>query len=1671
MEFSLTLFKLKKDRMNPNFYHSNLLAVAKKLLLVFAFLPAVSLAQNNFAMAAQNLKKQQMEVKKGNFTSFTVAKENREAWARFNKNYSNHPEFGKLPFNAEFPGYVEVLEKRQIDERYFVNEKNPTQFYIQKGLGDLHHKINGQWVTIDHRITDKGNGIYEADMQQEPVGFDMQKAVSYIKTVNGIVYFNNWKLYGETNGTEQLLAAANWSKYTAGEDGIRVTDIFPGIDAEMKVLRGAIKTNFIVKQFNYNGFTNLLFKDEFITGHGAAFKFMGDAAGSAHAVAEVELLSDNTSIVQIKDAVAFPMNGDKSKAISPEYKLEGSKLNIIVPASYIQQNIGTANIIIDPLVSSSNTLAQASITGSRYNASCNFTNSCNYNLVVNTPAMATFTDVLWTFTYQANGICFLQDGAVRFATGACLSPSAAGFYWFCNGASNGTCAGTNVSIFSELGACLPAPSCVAQPVTFTMQFFRSCWGPTGASCTNGACIGAASPWTMTIEGHTLEFTSPGAEFTLSASTICAGQSITGTSNGISNGVPAYTENWSLSSGGTPSVGSGANASINFPTAGTYTVYYSATDACAQNVTSSQVVTVNPLPTLTVTATPDPICLGQNSVLTASGANTYTWSAGAGGGTGATATVTPGVGTTVYSVNGTSAAGCVNSQTVSVNVNALPTVTAVASPTIVCSGSPSLLTAGGTATSFTWSANAGSVTTSTATVAPVASDTYVVTGMDANSCTNTATVTVDVAPSPTITASANTGTICAGQTDTLNVSGATNYTWMPGGANTSTVSITPASTTTYVVTGDNGGACTATQTVIVTVNPLPSLTVTASANPVCTGGSSTLTASGATTFTWSANAGSVTTSTAGITPTASDTYTVSGTQSGCTDSTTITVNVTTPPAPAITATQTLICSGNPDTLTASGATNYTWMPGGANTATVSVSPNTTTTYTLYGANGNCLDSATFVVNVNATPTVVVNNPAPICSGSTTTLTATGATTFTWMPGNIVNDSAFVSPSITSTYVVTGDSLGCTSTQTVVVNVTTTPTVSIASTQTLICSGNPDTLTASGATNYTWMPGGANTSTVSVNPNTNTTYTLIGANGNCLDSTNFTLAVNPTPTVVATGSPMGICSGSSATLTATGATTFTWMPGNVVNDSAFVSPTSTTTYVVTGDSLGCTSTAQVVITVTTTPTVLIITPTPTVCSGSSAGMIAGGAVTYTWSANAGGVTTQNAIVTPSVTTTYSVVGAVGTCTASAAQTITVTATPTITAVSTSTSICSGQSATITATYAPAGSTISWSPGGATTNSIVVSPATTTLYSVTATNGACSAGASANLVVNPTPTLTISSGATQSVCNPANVNGVTFTTAPGSATYSWTNSNTAIGVAASGTTNIAGYASPNVTSVQTGTFNVSVIDPVTMCTAPSQTFAITIKPSPAITGPVKYDTAFCGTPVGGIKNLTASGGSGPLTWMWMPGGSTNADSLKNLAAGNYTLVVTDSLGCTASGQYSVPGTSTVSASFLASTYSATAPVGVNFSNFSTGAITYTWSFGEGANSSLTNPSHTYENGGTYQVILTASNGHCQDTAIHTIIVDEPVMVTVPNIFSPNGDGINDEFEVVTSGVTSLSMDIFNRWGQKVYSIGSVTGKWNGKLNNGHDASEGTYFYALIAKSYDGKEFKKQGSITVVR
>src|SRR5690606_9385351 len=129
-------------------------------------------------------------------------------------------------------------------------------------------------------------------------------------------------------------------------------------------------------------------------------------------------------------------------------------------------------------------------------------------------------------------------------------------------------------------------------------------------------------------------------------------------------------------------------------------------------------------------------------------------------------------TTTYTVTGTGANGCENTAEVTVTVNPLPDITASADHSLVCSGSPAILTASGGDT-YIWSTDE---TTTSITVTPTSSTSYTVTGIDANGCENTAKVTVTVIPLPLISASANPGIVCSGSPATLTATGGVSYEW-------------------------------------------------------------------------------------------------------------------------------------------------------------------------------------------------------------------------------------------------------------------------------------------------------------------------------------------------------------------------------------------------------------------------------------------------------------------------------------------------------------------------------------------------------------------------------------------------------------------------------------------------------------------------------------------------------------------------------------------------------------------------------------------------------------------------------------------------------------------------------------------------------------------------------
>jgi len=225
---------------------------------------------------------------KDNYTSFTThGKTPDRDWLNLNKGFSTHPDALVRPQFADPTDMVEVFANRTESSKYFVNPSKTSEFVKEQSTGAINFYKDGQWLTIDSRLSRLNTGIFEASRQEEPVGFDIQRKASYIKAQGGTVYFNQWALYGEQNGVATLLAKANWSNYTVGDDGMHFINIFPGIDANMAVKKGTVKTSFVINSNQFAGYNTLLFKDDFQSGQASSLSFASSNAGTT-AISDVD---------------------------------------------------------------------------------------------------------------------------------------------------------------------------------------------------------------------------------------------------------------------------------------------------------------------------------------------------------------------------------------------------------------------------------------------------------------------------------------------------------------------------------------------------------------------------------------------------------------------------------------------------------------------------------------------------------------------------------------------------------------------------------------------------------------------------------------------------------------------------------------------------------------------------------------------------------------------------------------------------------------------------------------------------------------------------------------------------------------------------------------------------------------------------------------------------------------------------------------------------------------------------------------------------------------------------------------------------------------------------------------------------------------------------------------
>ncbi|NVN94217.1 MAG: gliding motility-associated C-terminal domain-containing protein [Bacteroidetes bacterium] len=233
-------------------------------------------------------------------------------------------------------------------------------------------------------------------------------------------------------------------------------------------------------------------------------------------------------------------------------------------------------------------------------------------------------------------------------------------------------------------------------------------------------------------------------------------------------------------------------------------------------------------------------------------------------------------------------------------------------------------------------------------------------------------------------------------------------------------------------------------------------------------------------------------------------------------------------------------------------------------------------------------------------------------------------------------------------------------------------------------------------------------------------------------------------------------------------------------------------------------------------------------------------------------------------------------------------------------------------------------------------------------------------------------------------------------------------------------------------------------------------------------------GFITAFASGGTRPYIYSWNTSPVQTDSIAKNLCEGAYEVILKDSNNCTLTHQATNVQTNThILASFASNPDQGFSPLDVNFVFTGYGAATYNWDFGDGNTSIFQNPMNTFIDDGTYHILLIVESSLpdlCKDTASFELIVDAPSEVLIPNVLTPNGDGVNDYFFIKEKGIVEMKVYIYNRWGVEIYVIEKPKDKWDGTyLNN--PASEGTYFYVLKAKGKDNKEYEKHGSVTLLR
>lgn len=538
---------------------------------------------------------------------------------------------------------------------------------------------------------------------------------------------------------------------------------------------------------------------------------------------------------------------------------------------------------------------------------------------------------------------------------------------------------------------------------------------------------------------------------------------------------------------------------------------------------------------------------------------------------------------------------------------------------------------------------------------------------------------------------------------------------------------------------------------------------------------------------------------------------------------------------------------------------------------------------------------------------------------------------------------------------------------------------------ICQGDTVPLNASGLgfSRYFWTPSNSlsadSGAVVKAFPTTTTTYTVYGYDvAGCYQTKTVQVTVNPKPTPgITPNNPTLSCANPTATLTASGGSTYLWSTG-ATGASITTSTPGTYTVTVTTAS-GCTATVSTnVLNGGTLPTATVSPTSGTLtCSTTSITLTATGGGTYLWS---NGATSNTINVTTANTYSVTVTDNNG-CSVSTSVAINQNITPPVASVtpSTFTLDCINTSASLTAS---GGGTYLWSTG-VTTNLISVSQAGTYTVTVTDTSNNCTANASAT--VSTLPVMVTSFTPTGVLCNGGSTGAIDMQVLGGQGpfTFQWSNQST----------------SEDISSLTAGTYTVTVRDN-TGCTV---TGSATVSEPPVLTAPETHTDVACNGGANATISISPTGGTGAYTYVWNDGATTS--NRNNLSIGTFTVTVTDANQCTATNSVTIVQGSAIE---IFNTYT-----DVSCYQGRDGSIdmsprggnqpyTYKW------NDAATSEDRNQVPAGTYSITVTDMN-QCTSTA--SVTLSEPTALTFAQVVNQptcpenNGDG---DVEITPSGAT---------------------------------------------------------------